>query len=292
MKSSVKTNTYILLLFGVVSLVCLIYIFCQVNCDLVEALNIYKSDLETNDYILGSAHIFILIFHIYAIFYLVVHFHHISALKVIKTIALIIGVVSLFIIAGEKVMIDEIAREYRSGMDISELHILNLAYSINAVFTIVMGFLLMKTLKLSRDNQNDDALLDEKIFTIAQILGVISGIMGLFLTFGLIGKPIRIDKIWVYIPFYLLFLIPYGIAVLYWLFLKRKQKITEWYDEKQFQDILKASLVTLLLSIPGVFVFTLIEVPHSFYWFLYYIFLGLFLFSSSTLYYFKIKDLD
>jgi len=292
MRFNIKTNTYILLLLSLIVLVCLVYIFYQVNSDLVESLNIYRLDLETDDYLLGSAHIFILIFHIYAFIYLFSHFHHFKRLKIIRAAALVLGVVSLFAIAGEKVMIDEIAREYRLGVDISELYLLDLAYCLNAVFTIVMGILLVKTLKLSHENSGKKILLDEKIFTLAQIMGIISGIMGLFLTLALFSRQIPLKKIWVYIPFYILFLIPYGLAVFYWLLLKRKQKIYEWYDEKQFQDILKASLVTLLLSIPGMLVLLFIKVPHSVYWFLYYIFLVIFLFSSSTLYFFKIKDLD
>ena len=240
----------------------------------------------------NSAHIFLLLYHIYAFIYLFSHFHHFKELKVIRTTALIIGIFSLFVIAGEKVMIDEIAREYRLGADISELYLLDLGYSLNAVFSLVMGLLLVKTLTLSQENSGKKILQDEKIFIVAQIMGIVSGIMGLFLTFALIGQKIPLEKIWVYIPFYILFLIPYGLAVFYWLLLKRKQKINEWYDEKQFLDILKASLVTLLLSIPGMLVLLFIKVSHSFYWFLYYIFLVIFLFSSSTLYYFKIKDLD
>ena len=292
MRFSNKTNTYILLLLSLIALFCLVYIFYQVNQDLIEALNIYRLDLETGDYLLASAHIFILLYHIYALIYLFSHFHHFKELKIIRTTALVIGIFSLFAIAGEKVMIDEIAREYRLGLDISELYLLDLAYCLNAVFSIVMGLLLVKTLKLSQENSDKKSLLDEKIFIVAQIMGIISGIMGLFLTFALFGQQIPLKKIWVYIPFYILFLIPYGLAVFYWLLLKRKQKINEWYDEKQFLDILKASLVTLLLSIPGMLVLLFIKVSHSFYWFLYYIFLVIFLFSSSTLYYFKIKDLD
>ena len=292
MRFSIKTNTYILLLLSLIALVCLVYIFYQVNQDLVEALNIYRLDLETDDYILGSAHIFILLYHIYAFIYLFSHFHHFKELKVIRTTALIIGIFSLFVIAGEKVMIDEIAREYRLGADISELYLLDLGYSLNAVFSLVMGLLLVKTLTLSQENSGKKILQDEKIFIVAQIMGIVSGIMGLFLTFALIGQKIPLEKIWVYIPFYILFLIPYGLAVFYWLLLKRKQKINEWYDEKQFQDILKASLVTMLLSIPGMLVLLFIKVPHSIYWFLYFIFLVIFLFSSCTLYFFKIKDLD
>ena len=80
--------------------------------------------------------------------------------------------------------------------------------------------------------------------------------------------------------------------VLYWLSLKLKQRINNWYDEKQLQDILKSSLTTLLLSVPGLALFLFIKIPDHFYYFLYNIFLILLIFSSSTLYFFKIKDID
>jgi hypothetical protein len=125
-------------------------------------------------------------------------------------------------------------------------------------------------------------------------MGIVAGFMGLLFTFHFIvfiGKQISVDKLWVLIPFYILFLIPYALAVVYWLWLKRKQQINDWYDEKQLQDILKSSLTTLLLSIPGLALFLLVEIPSNFYILPYYIFLVLLVFSISTLYFFRIKDI-
>jgi hypothetical protein len=203
-------------------------------------------------------------------------------------------VLSLFAIGGEKVMVDEIAKEYRLGWDISELYILNIEYMINLAFTILLFFFILKTFRLVHINDSKDKFVDEVIFTIAQCMGIVAGIMGLLFTFHFIvfvGKQIPVNKFWVLIPFYILFLIPYALAVVYCLSIKRKQHINDWYDEKQLQDILKSSLTTLLLSIPGLAIFLSIEIPSNFYILPYYIFLILLIFSSSTLYFFKIKDI-
>ena len=190
-------------------------------------------------------------------------------------------------------MFDEIAREYRFGLGIQgEFLILNFAFFINIVFTTLVFLLMLKYFKISYVTDTEDKLVDEKIFTIAQIMGILSSILGIYFTFFLMKRQILSDRIWIYIPFFVLFLIPYGIAVIYWLSLKLKQKLADWYDEKQFQDILKSSLTTLVLSIPGLLIFLLATIPAPFYWFLYYIFLIILIFSSSTLFFFKLKDID
>ena len=66
----------------------------------------------------------------------------------------------------------------------------------------------------------------------------------------------------------------------------------DWYDEKQLQDVMKSSLCTLLLSIPGMALFLLIKNPSVYHFFLYYFFFILLIFSISTLYFFRIKDID
>ena len=131
---------------------------------------------------------------------------------------------------------------------------------------------------------------DETIFTIAQCMGIVSGIMGIWLTFNLIEKHISRQGFWVYLPLYVLFVMPYGFVMLAWYFCKSRQVMAGWYDEKQFHDMLKSSFATLLCSIPGVAVFVVFRIPDSVYWVVYYVFLLLLMFSSSTLYYYKIKD--
>ncbi len=127
MKSKTGTNNSILLILSFISFSCLIYILYQVNTNLAEALNIDKSKFDTLDYVIGFGHIFILLFHFYAIIIIFVHFRRYNKLRIFKVVLLILGVISLFAMGIEKVMIDEIAREYRFGSEISELHILNFA---------------------------------------------------------------------------------------------------------------------------------------------------------------------
>jgi hypothetical protein len=193
----------------------------------------------------------------------------------------------------EKVMIDEIAREYRHGLGVNELGILNLAYSMNIVFIIIMLVYLLRTIKTINLQSVKNVVIDEDLFIIGHSIGVLSGITGLLFTLHMIqfvSKSLLIGKLWVFIPFYILFLTPYALAILFWLFLKRKQQINVWYDEKQIQDLLKSSVITLLLSIPGLSGLLLFQVPHTLFLIMYYVFLVLILFSGGTLYFYKIKE--
>jgi hypothetical protein len=221
--------------------------------------------------------------------YLFIHFRHFDQLKVYGIILIFLGIISLFAMGGEKVMVDEIAREYRIGADISERHVLNGAYILNLIFSLSLLFFTLKTFQVEAKTISEGRV-EEIIFTLAQYMGIISGGAGILLTFNLIGRTVLPEKLWVYVPFYGLFLIPYALIVLYWLSLKVKQKISNWYDEKQWQDVLKSSLTTLILSVPGLGLFLFLNVSSKYYFFLYYIFLVLFIFSCSTLYFFKFKD--
>jgi len=294
MKSKIKLNTVTLLISSIIAFASLIYILYQVNTDLVNAINIFHTKFEAIHYLVGFGHLFVLLFHIYAIVYIFLHFRWFSALRLFKVLLLMLGVISLFSMGVEKVMIDEIGKEYRHGMGINELYILNLAYIINLVFSVLIFVFLLRTVKQISLENKETAPVDENLFIIGQILGLISGIVGIWFTIHMItfvGSGLMTDKIWVFIPFYLLFLVPYALAILYWVSVKRKQRIQEWYDEKQVQDILKASLSTLVLSVPGLAIFFLFQVPHSIFWLIYYVFLILTLFSASTLFFFKLKDI-
>lgn len=287
MKPRINTNSTILLISSIISFFLLIIILSQVNTNLVKAIDIDKSETDILDYIIGFGHLFILIFNVYAIIFVFSHFRQFKELRVLKIIVLILGVISVISFGIEKVMIDEIARQYRFGMDISEINILNMAYIINLVFTLLMFFFVMKTFPILKLNTSVKKLADERIFTIAQYMGILSGAMGLILVLNLSKSEIIEKKIVLYVPYFILFLIPYALAVLYWFSLKLDQKISDWYDEKQLQDIMKASITTLILSFPGLLLFLFLGIPSILFFFLYYIFLVLILFSGSTLFYNK-----
>ena len=80
-------------------------------------------------------------------------------------------------------------------------------------FTILLFFLILKTFRLADLDDSKDEFVDEKIFTIAQCLGILSGVMGLLLTFNLIEKSILINKLWIYFP-WLLISVPVSDPVL------------------------------------------------------------------------------
>jgi len=291
MKLKMKLNTIILLIFSILTALCLFYMVFHVNTNLVDALNVYQAEFKTTQYLIAIAYFFVLIFHIWGIVYIFMHFRYFEKLKTLKIILLVIAVISLFSLGGEKVMIDEIAKQFKEGLPIPELNILNGLYVLNALFILSMLYLLLKTLKLFNYQSENSIPIDEKIFVIVQSLGVVAGVLGVLFVFHniiFIDEVLLIDKYWVSLPFFLLFLTPYGLAILYWLSIKRKRN--NWYDEKQLQDILKSSLITMLLSIPSVALFSLIKIPIQLYFVLFYIFLIILIFSSSTLYFFKLKD--
>lgn len=291
MKSKLRINHLLLFILSMISFCCLSYILFRVNTDIVEAININRQELDMYDFLTIIGYLFIVLFHLYAIIFIFSQFRFADTFKCLKILLLILGIVSLFAIGVEKVMVDEIAKEYRAGFeDQGEYFLLKGALFINILFNILMFYFILKSYRLIDIKDSKDNFADEKIFIIAQYLGILAGLLGIHQTFVLIAFAKQFTKFWVFIPFYILFLIPYGLSVIFWLSLKLKKHISEWYDEKQFQDVLKASLTTLILSIPGLLIMLPFDVINPFYWFMYYFFLVLLIFSASTLFYFKIKD--
>ena len=290
MKPIKKTNHILLLIISILSFACLIFILFQVNTNLPDSLNIDKGPLGTLDLMMGLGHLFVIFFHLYALLFILAHFSRLKEYRTLSTVLLIIGIVSLFAMGVEKVMIDETAKEYPMGVHGGEFWILNVAYIVNALFTSLIFLFVLKTFRLTYLDNIKNKSVDERIFTIAQYMGILSGVMGLLLTFGIMWRKFPLDKLWVFIPFFVLFLTPYALAVLYWLSIKRRQRIQDWYDEKQLQDILKSSLVTILLSNPGIALFLILFHPEPVYFFPYHLFFILLIFSMSTLYFYKFKD--
>jgi hypothetical protein len=87
--------------------------------------------------------------------------------------------------------------------------------------------------------------------------------------------------------------IPYAAIVIYWLVIKVRERVTEWYDEKQFQDVAKAGLVSFLSSIAILAIFFVIQNTLRKFpllgviWFPLYFFIALLIFSGAILYFSK-----
>lgn len=274
------------LVLGLVTFLWLLFHIYEVRTDLAGVVRFDLSELS--DCLIGAGYLVMLAFHAAAFFFLFGRARLAKRLGGWPVLGLATGVLSLAAIAAEKVLYDEIGREMTIEFPVpGEVSLLYAALGVNLLFAAAMMVAAFRG--LAREGMADSVAgaKDERVFTLAQAMGVVSGGMGLGLTALLIARGWPAGRLWVFIPFYALFLVPYGLAVLSWLALKRRDRPSDWYDEKQVRDMFKASLATLVLSVPGLAVLGLVPRPLGFAWFPYYLFLVLTLFSAGTLFFFK-----
>jgi hypothetical protein len=286
MKKQLTARGLATVVLGLATFLWLVFHISEIATNLPGVLHFDVSN--PSDYLAGAGYFVMLLFHAAAFIFLFTRARFDSRFGGGQILGLALGVLSLFAIAAEKVLHDEIGREWTSGSPVpTEVSLLYACLGINVLFCVFMTVMAFRS-EMQAPTPNDGPLpKDERVFTLAQVLGVVSGVMGLLLTAILLVRKWPSERFWIFVPFYGLFLVPYGLAVLYWLSIKRKARPSDWYDEKQVRDMSKASLGTLLLSVPGMACLALVPGPLSFYWFPYYLFLVLTLFSAGTLYYFK-----
>jgi hypothetical protein len=275
------------LILGLVTFLWLLFQVYEVRTDLAGVIRFDASDPSA--YLVGAGYLVMLVFHAAAFLFLFGRARLARRLGGWTVLGLALGVVSLAAIAAQKVLYDEIGREMGIEYPVpTEVSLLYGALAVNVLFAAAMMIAAFRG--LARDGGAAESAVgakDERVFALAQAMGVVSGAMGLGLTALLIARGWPAGRLWVFVPFYALFLAPYGLAVLYWLALKRRERPSDWYDEKQVRDMLKASLAALVLSVPGLAVLGLVPRPLGFSWFPYYLFLVLTLFSGATFYFFK-----
>ena len=125
--------------------------------------------------------------------------------------------------------------------------------------------------------------MNEKLFLITNIIGVVCGMVGLAMTF-IFPQSIVELHLWE------LIIMPFALVYGYWLLIIRIRKTSEIVDEKQDYNMTKAGAITMAFSIPAmVIMFQLYnnKVFDGPIWFPYYFFVTLLLFSGTTLFLFK-----
>jgi hypothetical protein len=286
MKKQISASGLVTLVLGFATFLWLVFHIYEIHADLPGVLRFDAS--EPSDYLVGTGYLVMLMFHAAAFIFLFKQIRSMKRFRGWPVLGLVIGICSLFAIAAEKVMYDEIGRELTSEFPLpGEASLLYACLGVNTLFSVFMIVAAFRTELRASSAVEQSTPKDERVFTLAQVLGIVSGVMGLLLTAILLARRWPSERLWIFIPFYALFMIPYGLAVLYWFSIKRKERMSDWYDEKQVRDMMKASLGTLILSIPGMAFLALGFGPVGFYWFPYYLFLVLTLFSTGTLYCFK-----
>lgn len=288
MKKRLSPIGLVTVILGLATFLWLIFHVYEIGTDLPGVLRFDASD--PSEYLVGAGYLAMLMFHAVALVFLFTRARTEKRFDGWAVLGLTIGILSLFAIAAEKVMYDEIGREWAVEAPFpGEVWLLLGCLGLNMLFSLFMIAMALRAEPAALSPGGLPAPRDERVFILAQVMGIVSGIMGLLLTTALSLRNWPSERLWIFLPFYVLFLTPYGLAVLYWLGIKRRERITDWYDEKQVRDMMKAALGTLLFSVPAMAFLTLVPGSAGSYWFPYYLFLVLTLFSTGTLYSFK-KD--
>jgi hypothetical protein len=232
-------------------------------------------------------------FHIFAFIALFKIFRFHKNLSHFGKITLLAGVVSSISIFFSWTALTDIGHDFLSGiLNTPEWTAVFSGWGINMIFYALFALLVIQSLLALRQKQElEIPVRSESLFLTIQYAGLCCSIIGLgFIVLGIYMKiP---SRIWTYIlvPYCILILFPYGIFLISWVLHNRKECISDWYDEKQIRDMLRASAFALFFSIPGlglVFLYQIISGNITFVWFPFYIFLILFLFSSKIIHNFR-----
>ena len=299
MGKTLKISGIISLLSGIVSFGFLIYNFFAFEYIRSKINNLEElgDTTEVLALYIGIGLLVSFFFHVSAIFTMTFRFQFSKKITVIGLVTLVAGIISFICIIGDLAALNDIGKEYRFGLSTtSEWIYLYLALIPHGVFHILMFIILYLTFSMLKNQyQPEPVLKDEIIFIVAQYIGILCGMIGLGFTFFIVLIRVSPHVLRYILPIYCpFFIIPYGLICFYWIIIKRKERVSEVYDEKQWRDVAKAGLTTLLLSIPCmgllyVFNYQTMSGTISMIWFPYYMFLILLIFSGSTLY-FNEKD--
>jgi hypothetical protein len=238
-----------------------------------------------------------LVSHIIGFIAIAAQFRHFRKASVLRIIALILGIFSCVMFLGDIACVNDIFHEYEKGGQAElEWGVLYRIAEIRSICFIAMIACLIEAFIMRRKIQADEKVLkDEVVFTLVHCVGVFCGIVGLF--FANAAFAIRAAHPLLYFTFPILFvltLIPYGLLAGYWLVLKLKEKLGDWNDEKQFQDISKAGLLSTFITIPFlatiyIFNYNVPKGPIEILWFPFYLYFVMLVFSLTSLY-FSWKD--
>ena len=198
------------------------------------------------------------------------------------------GVIALLLVFSDVALLNDIGKQYKYGLSQPEWSLLyplmGFQFVMAAVFTCLHLF------GFKEENQVAHVVRDSNIFLMVQYVGIICGLMGLASS----SMGFLFPKSWTLLVHTtlssLILLMPYALAVGYWLITKFQEEHRQWYDEKQRQDVGRSAFLTLLLSVvfmTGVFIanYNNLEGVVRILWLPLYLFWILLSFSASNLYF-------
>lgn len=198
---------------------------------------------------------------------------------------------SLFLLAVDVVMLGDIGKEYVYGFDVSgEWNIVLVSQGVHLFFG---ALLLIAGVAIGRKMKRDaeaEAVRDEALFLSVHEVGIVSAVFGALLVgmFGVVFAPHALLNGLMFL-LCIVALVPYGCIVVLWFVTKRKVRPSDWYDEKQWRDLLQGSMVTLVTMVFATIVCYLLSAlgvlqSGTIFYFPAYLLGTLLLFSGMTLY--------
>ena len=275
----------------------ILYIRIEMKTVRFESITALISKTETYA---GISFILIVFFHLAAIFTIILKLKTAGIESIFLAFTFFISIISLLMVFGDFALITDIVKEYNAGLPgiESEFAILYLSQLLHLLFyCLVIIFTIMnnRVKRLHVQYNTEVPIKDEAIFINAQYIGIFTGVMGLVILMSLsLFSPLWAIKKGI-VTLCAVLVIPYAAIVIYWLVIKIRERVTEWYDEKQFQDVTKAGFISFLSTIVILAIFFFVQntltkfAMLSVIWFPLYFFIALLIFSGTILYFNK-KD--
>jgi hypothetical protein len=296
MKKALKISGGVSIVLGFVSFCFLINNFMVFEYVRPVTMRFEKlgADIDRLMITVGIGFVIVFIFHLSSILNLALQLKFFKSPNLFRSFSIFAGILSVLLLVGNLGLLSDIGKESQLGWDTSgEWIFLYINHVLHAGFIMLMFGLIISSFQVLKKNiEFESAARDEAVFVTAQYIGIFCGILGFIslAAYLISGLPFWIVKKAV-LPSSIIIVMPYCSIVAYWLIFKLKDKIVDWYDEKQFQDIAKASLITLIISFLSMTLIYMNKYPDleenyvTYFWFPFYLFLTILTFSSSVLYF-------
>jgi hypothetical protein len=248
MKKSIQTLRLFGIGFGFLSVAFFIYdflIFSQLKPKMVnfELITRFEENLIT---LAGIGFVVFLLFHLLSLLALVRYVKHANELKPWPLFLVITGVVSLLFVFSDVALLRDIHKQYRYGFAQPEWSLIYPIIACQLGVTLTFTYLHLSGYFVRK--QYDKVTRDVNVFLVVQYVGLICGLFGLAsASLGFVFDTAWHPLIHVVLNGLILFF-PYALAVFYWLLIKLREKDRQWFDEKQFQDVGKSAMLTLVIS--------------------------------------------
>lgn len=159
-------------------------------------------------------------------------------------------------------------------------------FKVSAFFMVMLALVMYLVLPNTRIAEHFK--MNESLFVVSHILGIICGGIGLTATFLWQQMVVKTHL-------FEFLIILFGLIFVYWaMILKARKtvKISDMLDEKQIDNIIRAGAVTLYVVAGIMIIMFFLSSNKAFtlegkIWFLFYFFTTLLIYSASTLFYFK-----